>query len=148
MGSVYRMAIKIDVKKSVQEFDFDGINVTANYSDENIKKMLKLKDGELQKKAEAESKKLAELNEEEISDKEFEHMVNICIDLYSAIYAPVFTDKAFKEVYEHIQSISATIQAFEDALDYVTSQIDKRNTEHMNKRQKKIDKYKNRKLKK
>lgn len=142
------MAIKINVQRSIEEFDFAGLEITANYSDENIAKMFSLKDSDLQEKAEKEAAKLSGIDNDDISEEDFMNMVNTCLDLYGEIYAPVFGEGEFKKAYNHIQSVTATIKAFEEAIDYVTAKAERENKEFENRTQKKIDKIKNRKKKK
>lgn len=141
-------AIKIDVQRSIQEFDFAGFEVVADYSDENIAKVISKKDSDLQKKAEKEAERLSNIDTDDLTEKEFKEMVNVCLDLYGEIYEPVFGEGTFKEAYNHIRSIGATIKAFEDSLDYITAKAEQDNKAFENRTQKKIDKIKNRKKKK
>lgn len=140
--------IKIDVQRSIQEFDFAGFEVVADYSDENIAKVFAKKDSELQEKAEKEAAKLSEIDNDDMTEKEFLEMVNVCLDLYGEIYEPMFGEGTFKAAYKHIRSISGTIKAFEDALEYITTKAEQENKAFENRTQKKIDKIKNRKKKK
>lgn len=139
------MAIKINVETTKIDFDFAGLDVTADVSDQNIAKLLELRSGTLQDEADAAAKEVANMNEDDITAKDFERMYNICIDLYGQIYEPVFGDGTFNTVYTHIGSIQAVIKAFDEALDYIIADIYKRNEEGIKARDKKLAKYKKRK---
>lgn len=141
------MAIKIDVKTTEIEFDFAGETVIADASDENIAKMLDLKESDLKERAEAEAEKLNDVDPDDFSGDDYKKVVELTIDLYSEIYEPVFGKDAFDRVYKKVKSIRSTVNAFEDALDHVTEEIEKRNEQHEKKKAQKIAKYKNRKKK-
>lgn len=141
------MVQKIDVQTSKIEFDFAGKIVVANVSDANIKKLIELRSSDLQEEADKASKEVANMNEEDITAEDFERMYGLAADLYSRIYEPVFGDGTFKTIYDHIGSIQATIGAFDDAIDYVIADINKRNEQGIKARENKLAKYKNRKKK-
>lgn len=141
------MAIKLNVQTSQIEFDFAGLLVTADVSDENIKNLLELKSGDLQEEADDAAKEVANMNEDEITANDFERMYNLCADLYGRIYEPVFGKGSFIKVYDHVGSIQATIQAFDEAIEYVIADINKRNEQGIKERENKLAKYKKRKKK-
>ena len=141
------MVIKLNVETTKIDFDFAGLEVTADVSDSNIKKLLELRDGDLQEDADAAAKEVAGMNEEDVTSEDFERMYLLCVDLYGQIYEPVFGEGSFKKVYEHVGSIQSTIKAFDEALDYIITDIYKRNEEGIKARDNKLAKYKKRKKK-
>lgn len=139
------MAIKLNVQTSKIDFDFAGLEVTADISDENIKKLLELKSGNLQDEADDAAKEVAAMDEEDVTAEDFERMYSLCVDLYGRIYEPVFGDGSFSLVYNHVGSIQSTIKAFDEALDYIINEINKRNEDGIKARENKLAKYKKRK---
>lgn len=139
------MAIKLNIETSKIEFDFAGLIVVADASDENIAKMLDLKDSEISEKAEKEKERLKDLEADEITGKKFKEAIQTTLELYSEIYSPVFGDEAFKNVYNHVGSIRTTVEAFEEGLDYITEELEKRNENSKRRHENKLNKYKKRK---
>jgi len=141
------MAIKLNVQTSKIEFDFAGLLVIADVRDENIKNLLKLKNSDLQEEASKAAKEVEKMDEDEITAEDFERMYSLCADLYGRIYEPVFGEHSFVTVYNHIGSIQSTIIAFDEAIDYVVADINKRNEQGAKEREKTLAKYKKRKAK-
>lgn len=141
------MAIKLDVQTSKIEFDFAGIIAVADVSDANIKKLIELRSGDLQAEADKASKEVANMDEDEVTAEDFERMYGLAAKLYGQIYEPVFGDGTFTKVYEHVGSIQSTIVAFDQAIDYVIADINKRNEQGIKARENKLAKYKKRKKK-
>lgn len=138
------LAIKIDVQTTEVEFDFAGVIIQADASDENISEMLDLKGSDLQKKADKKMEEIKAKDMENISKEDFKMMVDTTIELYGGIYSTVFGKGAFEKVYDNVKSISATVNAFDQAFDYIVEQREEQEQRHMKKKQQKINKYKNR----
>lgn len=141
------MPIKLDVQTSKIEFDFAGIIAVADVSDANIKKLIELKSGDLQEEADKASKEVANMDEDDVTAEDFERMYGLAAELYGQIYEPVFGEGTFTKVYEHVGSIQSTIVAFDQAIDYVIADINKRNEQGIKARENKLAKYKKRKKK-
>lgn len=141
------MAIKLDLQSNKIEFDFAGLIVEADVSDKNIKNMLSLKDSDIQERANKEVEKLQGISDEDLTVEEFDKLINLSLDLYDEIYAPVFGKQSVHKVYEHVGSIQNTVGAFEQALDYITDEFEKRNRKQEERRKSKVQSYKNRKTK-
>lgn len=141
------MAIKLDLQSNKIEFDFAGLIVEADVSDKNIKNMLSLKDSDIQERANKEVEKLQGISDEDLTVEEFDKLINLSLDLYDEIYAPVFGKQSVHKVYEHVGSIQNTAGAFEQALDYITDEFEKRNRKQEERRKSKVQSYKNRKTK-
>lgn len=141
------MAIKLDLQSNKLEFDFAGLIIEADMSDKNIKEMLMLKDSDIQDRAKEEAEKLQGLSDDNVTSKEFDRLIELSLDLYDEIYAPVFGEKSVHEVYEHVGSIQNTINGFEQALEHITNEFEKRNEQQADQRKQKVESYKNRKMK-
>ena len=129
------MAIKINVNKPKEDFDIGGVIVTGVLDDSSIKEVLDQKESKLTDKAE---KLKEEFDKAEETSENYDLFAKRTIELYDKVYAPLFSDGAVIKVYEEINDILATIDAFEQALDYLMTKVSK---EREANRKKKIKKY-------
>lgn len=141
------MAIKLDLQSNKLDFDFAGLIIEADISDKNIKKMLSLKESDLEERASEEAKKLQSMSDDDITVEEFDRLIELSLDLYDEIYKGVFGERSVHKVYDHVGSIQNTVQAFEQALDHITSEFEERNKQQSEQRKAKVESYKKRKTK-
>lgn len=129
------MAIKININKPQEDFDIGGVIVTGILDDAAIKEVLRLKESDLADEAE---KLKHEFDSAEETSENYEEFATKTIALYDKVYAPLFSAGAVVKVYTKINDILSTVDAFEQALDYLMNKVSK---EREAKRKKTIKKY-------
>ena len=131
------MAIKINLSTPTIDFDFGGILLTADVSDQALSHMLDLEKSEEFKKASKESERLKDLRDEDLTTEEFNELLQKAVDTYGLVYAPMFGEDAFQKVYDHAKSIVATVDAFDQALTHITEHHENQKSNEYRKRKKK-----------
>ena len=126
------MAIKINLSTPTIEFDFGGVLLTADVSDEALSHMLDLENSEEFRKASKESERLRNLKDEDVTTQEFNELLQKAVDTYGLVYSPMFGEGAFQKVYDHAKSIVATVDAFDQAIDHITKHYEKQQNQKSN----------------
>lgn len=129
------MAIKININKPQEDFDIGGVIVTGVLDDTAIKEVLRLKESDLNDEAE---KLKRDFDKAEETSENYEDFATKTIELYDKVYSPLFSEGAVVKVYAVVDDILATIDSFEQALDYLMTKVSK---EREAKRKKTIKKY-------
>ena len=134
------MAIKINLSTPTIDFDFGGVKLTADVSDQALAYMLDLENKDEFKEASKEAERLRNLKDEDRTTEEFNVLLQKAIDTYGLVYARMFGEDAFQQVYGQTKSIVATVSAFDQAMQHITDHY----TEQQNK---KSNEYRKRKKK-
>lgn len=131
--------IKININKPQIDFDMAGIIVKGNYDMESLIETVSLKDdADFKAKIETNQEKLKSIDADNYSSDDLKNAIDSTISIYEDLYSSVFENGAIRAVYAEIGDIMTTLDAFQQAFDYM---LDKLTEESKEKRKAQANKY-------